>query len=114
MAPKQALDASAPEGGRAERGPPLASPLPRHRAGGAEAAPDRPWAPAPGAVATLDAELEAARPAIAALGGGHPVVAEVASTGATGVRTVVVVRKERATPDKYPRRAGVPAKRPLR
>ena len=48
------------------------------------------------------------------MGGGPLVAEEVASVGPDGLlRTAVISRKERPTPDKYPRRAGMPNKRPL-
>jgi len=58
-------------------------------------------------------ELEEARHAIDLLGGQVEGVEEVDSFGATGQRTAIVVRKAAATPGKYPRRAGVPNKKPL-
>lgn len=59
-------------------------------------------------------EVAAAAGAVEALGGGGLVVEEVQSVGPDGLRrTAVVSRKHRPTPEKYPRRAGVPNKRPL-
>lgn len=59
-------------------------------------------------------EVAAAESALETLGGSPPVAVEVASVGPDGkFRTAVVSRKEKPTPDKYPRRAGTPNKRPL-
>jgi 16S rRNA (guanine527-N7)-methyltransferase len=59
-----------------------------------------------------DAELRAGRGAAALLGGAPP---EAAPTGvaALGGRTLVRVAKPGRTDDRYPRRPGVPARRPL-
>jgi 16S rRNA (guanine527-N7)-methyltransferase len=57
-------------------------------------------------------ELAAGGAALAVLGGGPPVV-RPASSGARPGGVVVEAPKLRATPDAYPRRAGVPARRPL-
>ncbi len=58
------------------------------------------------------AEMAAGTEAAAVLGGGDPVVR---STGlaALGDHVLVAVRKKRETPDRYPRRPGEPARRPL-
>jgi 16S rRNA (guanine527-N7)-methyltransferase len=61
---------------------------------------------------TESADVESALRAIAALGGG-PAEVRPAPSNARHSGTVVVVQKLRATPDRYPRRAGVPARRPL-
>ncbi|GAQ86612.1 hypothetical protein KFL_003000050 [Klebsormidium nitens] len=58
-------------------------------------------------------EVAAAAGAIGVLGGKLLGVERVASTGPGGQRTAVVCLKEKATPAKYPRRAGVPTKSPL-
>ena len=59
-------------------------------------------------------EVAAAGPAIAALGGEVEglIALPPLSPGGPG-RSLLIVRKVAPTPDKYPRRAGVPAKRPL-
>ena len=61
-----------------------------------------------------DAEAEAAasKPAIEALGGRLARV-EAAPSSARAKGQVVVVDKVAPTPDAYPRRAGVPSRRPL-
>jgi 16S rRNA (guanine527-N7)-methyltransferase len=61
----------------------------------------------PGAVE----EMPRAVAAIAELGGGPPSLAPAPS--GSGSRYLVVVIKEQLTPDRYPRRSGLPAKRPL-
>ena len=65
-----------------------------------------------GPLVPADAELRAGAAAIALLGGAAP---EVAPTGvaALGGRTLVRVVKADPTDDRYPRRPGVPARRPL-
>jgi 16S rRNA (guanine527-N7)-methyltransferase len=61
---------------------------------------------------TESEDLDAARRAIDAVGGALNRVAAAPST-ARGAGTVVIVDKVRATPPAYPRRPGVPARRPL-
>jgi 16S rRNA (guanine527-N7)-methyltransferase len=59
-----------------------------------------------------DVDIDGARGALEALGGGAPEVVPAASAvRRRGV--VIVVEKVRPTPDRYPRRPGAPAKRPL-
>jgi 16S rRNA (guanine527-N7)-methyltransferase len=57
-------------------------------------------------------EAAAGAAAAAELGGGQLAVVPV-DIAALGDHRFVVVRKERPTPDRYPRRPGVPARRPL-
>ena len=57
-------------------------------------------------------ELEAARPALAALNA-EPAGVVPAPSAARSLGRVLVVRKLGPTPDAYPRRPGVPARRPL-
>jgi 16S rRNA (guanine527-N7)-methyltransferase len=59
------------------------------------------------------AEVEAARKAIAALGGQVREVIPAAVPGLDAARHLVVLEKVAPTPAKYPRRPGIPAKRPL-
>ena len=62
------------------------------------------------------AEVAAARHAIEALGGGRDVRVEAVdafSSDGQSRMTAVLVPKERATGEKFPRRAGIPNKRPL-
>lgn len=57
-------------------------------------------------------ELHGGRAAAAQLGGGDPVV-HATGLAALGGRTLVVVDKRAATPRRFPRRPGEPARRPL-
>lgn len=57
-------------------------------------------------------DVEAARHAIEVLGGSL-LGSTAAPSGARSKGTVVVVEKIRSTPDTYPRRPGVPARKPL-
>jgi len=62
--------------------------------------------------AQIDAELVAAEPAIARLGGRVAAVEPVDLPGVES-RTLIVIEKMTHTPPQYPRGPGVPAKRPL-
>ncbi len=62
---------------------------------------------------TGPAEVQAARHAFAVLGGDLERVQPLTLPGITETRYLIVVRKRAATPAGYPRRVGVPAKRPL-
>jgi 16S rRNA (guanine527-N7)-methyltransferase len=62
----------------------------------------------------VENEVEAARAAIALLGGELAEIQTVEVPGLDAPRRLVVVAKASPTPDKYPRRPGIPAKRPLR
>lgn len=57
-------------------------------------------------------ELDAGGAAATLLGGGTPAV-RPSGIAALGGHRFVLVRKQRATPDRYPRRPGDPARRPL-
>lgn len=59
------------------------------------------------------AETAVADHALHILGGGRPQVHEVVLAGDVGPRYLVVVPKIAPTPAQYPRRPGMPAKRPL-
>ncbi len=61
---------------------------------------------------TEQEDVEAARHAIEVLGGSL-VGSSAAPSGARRRGTVVVVEKTRSTPDAYPRRPGVPSRKPL-
>ena len=61
----------------------------------------------------IEEELAAAAPALEALGGRLGDVYPVKLTGLTDGRVVVAVDKTYSTPHKYPRRPGMPGKRPL-
>ena len=58
-------------------------------------------------------ELDAAANALAELGGRIEKVATVLLEGLTDDRVVIAVEKTGPTPERYPRRTGIPAKRPL-
>ncbi|MBR0092082.1 MAG: 16S rRNA (guanine(527)-N(7))-methyltransferase RsmG [Lachnospiraceae bacterium] len=60
-----------------------------------------------------DPELADARRALDVLGGEITEVKDYLLPGTTIARRLVFVQKLRATPEKYPRRAGMPKKRPL-
>ena len=59
-------------------------------------------------------EIELAANAIQILGGSLETI-EKRSLGENGEeRTILIIRKEKSTPSAYPRKAGIPSKRPLR
>lgn len=78
--------------------------LPLVRAGGAFLAMKGPG---------VTAELAAAAGALSLLGGGEPGLIPLSLPGGAGERRLVVVPKLRPSPPGYPRRPGLPAKRPL-
>ena len=59
------------------------------------------------------AELDVARPAIAQLGGQPGSIVRVGSAPVRRRRTVVIIEKIAHTPERFPRRPGLPAKRPI-
>jgi len=61
----------------------------------------------------LEGELACARAALAELGGRLAAVSPVTVPGLQDGRALVIIEKRFATPDRYPRRAGMPHKRPL-
>lgn len=61
----------------------------------------------------MDQETVAAANALAVLGGEVQSVDRFELPFGMGQRCVVVIRKTKATGGKYPRRTGVPAKKPL-
>ncbi len=61
----------------------------------------------------IEAELAGAARALELLGGRLGQVRRVRVVGMADDRVVVAVEKVQCTPDKYPRRPGMPAKRPL-
>ena len=61
----------------------------------------------------IDAELQHAAPAIEQLGGRLRDVRVLRLPGLRESRSLIVIDKVAQTPAKYPRRAGIPAKRPL-
>lgn len=60
-----------------------------------------------------EVEMGEAEKGIALLGGGAPRLMPVQPAGREEPSYLVLIEKIKATPDLYPRRAGVPAKRPL-
>ena len=62
---------------------------------------------------TITMELDQASNALRTLGGAAPQVHQVDITGLTDNRVVVAVEKAAPTPERFPRRPGIPAKRPL-
>ena len=62
---------------------------------------------------TARAEAQSAMAALEVLGGELEEIIPVELPSVTETRHLVVVRKSAATPEQYPRRAGVPGKRPL-
>ncbi len=58
-------------------------------------------------------EVREASSGIAILGGGPPQLLPVQIPGQYEPSNLVLIRKRKPTPDKYPRRTGIPAKRPL-
>ena len=79
--------------------------LPFLRIGGALAAPK-------GSAARREVQQAAA--ALKACGGSVESIRPLDVPGAQTPPTLVIVRKTSATPERFPRRAGIPAKRPLR
>jgi 16S rRNA (guanine527-N7)-methyltransferase len=63
----------------------------------------------------IEPELAAAAAAIQTMGGGDPRVVEIddAIAGEGSGARLVITPKISATPDRYPRRDGIPNKRPL-
>ena len=62
---------------------------------------------------SMAAEIAQASNALRTLGGAAPQVHQVDVTGLTDNRVVVAVEKVAPTPERFPRRPGIPAKRPL-
>jgi 16S rRNA (guanine527-N7)-methyltransferase len=58
-------------------------------------------------------EMREAEDGIAVLGGGLPRILAVQAPGQEEPSNLVLIEKLNPTPEKYPRRAGIPAKRPL-
>ncbi|WP_338833660.1 Ribosomal RNA small subunit methyltransferase G [Moorella humiferrea] len=63
---------------------------------------------------SVDEELKAAEKAIAILGGGQPEVWRGHLPGGEEERRLIKIKKSTKTPTNYPRRAGVPARKPLK
>lgn len=63
---------------------------------------------------TVEEELDAARSAVEKLGGTIERVIKFSLEEAEAERSFVVIRKKKESPKKYPRKAGLPSKEPLR
>jgi 16S rRNA (guanine527-N7)-methyltransferase len=63
--------------------------------------------------AEAQAEAERAQKAIATLGGGAATIEPVTLPGVPDRRALVIIRKVRLTPDRYPRASGAPRRSPL-
>ena len=63
--------------------------------------------------ADIKEELAQAQTALRILGGAEPAVTEFVLPDTEYRRTLVQIRKEKKTPGKYPRKAGLPGKEPL-
>jgi len=61
----------------------------------------------------VKAELDSASNGIELLGGGNTRVCTITPPGSPMARSLVVIDKVSATPGRFPRRPGIPAKRPL-
>ena len=61
----------------------------------------------------IDAEAEGAKRAVSLLGGRIESVEKMTLPGTDIERSFVFVKKEKPTPKKYPRKAGLPSKEPL-
>ncbi len=61
----------------------------------------------------LDAELAQAQKALNLLGGGETAVVEAAVADRDWAHKIAIVHKIAATPEKYPRKAGTPERKPL-
>jgi len=66
-----------------------------------------------GTLAQTQVELRAAENAIHTLGGNLRTVLPVQAAGLEEERCLVIVRKAAPTPARYPRRPGMPTKKPL-
>lgn len=64
--------------------------------------------------ADIEEELDNGRNAISILGGEFDRVVKVKIPNADYERSLVIINKKEATPDKYPRKAGTPKKKPLK
>ncbi len=62
----------------------------------------------------ISEEVEQAQGAISLLGGALKEIRRIALPDLSGERSLVIINKVRPTPREYPRRTGIPSKRPLR
>ena len=63
--------------------------------------------------ASAQEEVEAAGNAISLLGGQHIETKPITVPNMDAIRNLVLIKKTQPTPDKFPRRPGIPSKRPL-
>ena len=63
--------------------------------------------------ANIEKELEEAKKAISVLGGKIEIVDNMTLPDSDMERNIIVIKKERNTPNKYPRKAGIPSKQPI-
>ena len=61
----------------------------------------------------IDEELNDAKYAINQLGGEVEKVQNLSLPNSDMVRNIIMIKKKKTTPDRYPRKAGIPAKKPL-
>ena len=62
---------------------------------------------------SLETELAGANNALKALGGGKISVFDAPISGRDWAHKIAVIEKKSSTPDKYPRKAGTPERKPL-
>ncbi len=61
----------------------------------------------------LDAELKEAKAALSLLGGGDALALDAPVPGRDWMHKIAIVQKTKPTPGKYPRKAGIPERKPL-
>ena len=61
----------------------------------------------------IEEELEEARKAIEVLGGTIEKIEEITLENTDITRKIVIIKKIKETPKKYPRKAGTPSKEPI-
>lgn len=62
---------------------------------------------------SVEEEINQSKGALDLLGGSFQAIKHAKLPGRNDIRTVVVIEKKRPTPQQYPRKAGVPEKKPL-
>ena len=62
----------------------------------------------------IEKELEDAKNAIKTLGGKTEKVEEFKLANEDIKRNIIIIKKEKSTPNKYPRKAGIPSKNPIK
>ncbi|MEN6521456.1 MAG: 16S rRNA (guanine(527)-N(7))-methyltransferase RsmG [Armatimonadota bacterium] len=61
----------------------------------------------------VDSELDGARPGIGTLGGGHPEIIRLTLPGTDIQRSLIVIKKQKPTPEEFPRHGAKIVKKPL-